>query len=173
MAKLYFTELPTQEELRQNSALMYPELDHLTLYSHILLRKITADLEVNLDSFFSQFNLSAGRFTLMALLNGYKDGMMPSELAQRVGVTQATISGLINSLEKAGIVKRLSHEKDGRSFVIQLTPEGDAKVAEIMPLYQERISNYWGEFSIPEKNQLNSFMERIIKNIHKLGRPAI
>lgn len=170
MAKLYFTELPTQEELRQNSALMYPDLDHLTLYSHILLRKITTDLEVNLDSFFSKYNLSAGRFTLMALLNKHTAGLMPSELAQKVGVTQATISGLINSLEKAGIVKRMSHEKDGRSFVIQLTPEGNAKVAEIMPLYHERISNYWSEFSEPEKTQLNSFMERIIKNIFKLGQ---
>lgn len=170
MAKLYFTELPTQEDLRQNAALLYPDLDHMTLYSHILLRKITTDLEVNLDSFFSKFNLSAGRFTLMALLNRYTNGLMPSELAQRVGVTQATISGLINSLEKAGIVKRMSHEKDGRSFVIQLTPEGKAKCDEIMPLYHERISAYWSEFAEAEKNQLNSFMERILKNIHKLGQ---
>ena len=170
MAKLYFTELPTQEDIRKNSAILYPELDHLTLYSHVLLRKITTDLEVNLDSFFSQYNLSAGRFTLMVLLNRNSAGLMPSELAQRVGVTQATISGLINSLEKANIVKRMSHEKDGRSFVIQLTPEGSAKVAEIMPLYQERISNYWGEFSEPEKTQLNGFMERIVKNINKLGQ---
>lgn len=170
MSKLYFTQLPTQEDLRHNAALLYPDLDYLTLYSHILLRKITTDLEVNLDSFFSQYNLSAGRFTLMALLNRTKEGLMPSELAQKVGVTQATISGLINSLEKAGIAKRLSHEKDGRSFVIQLTTEGHAKVDEIMPLYHERISNYWSDFNEGEKQQLNSFMERIIKSINRLGQ---
>ena len=92
MAKLYFTEIPSREDLQQNAALMYPNLDHLTLYSHILFRKITTELEINLDSFFSRFNLSSGRFTLMVLLQGTPGGLMPSELAQKVGVTQATIS---------------------------------------------------------------------------------
>lgn len=169
MAKLFFTEIPTREELQKNAALLYPELDHLTLYSHILLRKITTDLEINLDSFFSRFNLSSGRFTLMVLLQKTQGGLMPSELAQKVGVTQATISGLINSLEKVEIVKRTTHEKDGRSFVILLTEKGEALCNEILPLYHERISHFWAPFTDTEKDQLNGLMERIIKSIHKIG----
>ncbi|WP_374077729.1 MarR family winged helix-turn-helix transcriptional regulator [Bdellovibrio bacteriovorus] len=169
MAKLFFTEIPTREELQKNAALLYPELDHLTLYSHILLRKITTDLEINLDSFFSRFNLSSGRFTLMVLLQRTQGGLMPSELAQKVGVTQATISGLINSLEKAELVKRTTHEKDGRSFVILLTEKGESLCNEILPIYHERISHFWAPFTDTEKDQLNGLMERIIKSIHKLG----
>lgn len=169
MAKLFFTEIPTREELQENAALLYPELDHLTLYSHILLRKITTDLEINLDSFFSRFSLSSGRFTLMVLLQRTPEGLMPSELAQKVGVTQATISGLINSLEKAELVKRTTHEKDGRSFVILLTEKGENLCDEILPMYHERISHFWAPFSDTEKDQLNGMMERIIKSIHKLG----
>jgi len=169
MAKLYFTEIPSREDLQQNAALMYPNLDHLTLYSHILFRKITTELEINLDSFFSRFNLSSGRFTLMVLLQGTPGGLMPSELAQKVGVTQATISGLINSLEKAELVKRTTHQKDGRSFVILLTDKGQALCNEILPLYHGRISEFWSSFSEDEKSQLNGLMERMIKSIHKLG----
>lgn len=169
MAKLYFTELPTREELQQSAALFYPELDHLTLFSHILLRKVTTDLEINLDSFFSRFSLSSGRFTLMMLLQRTQGGLMPSELAHKVGVTQATISGLINSLEKAELVKRTTHEKDGRSFVILLTEKGNSLCNEIIPLYHERISHFWSTFNETEKVQLNDFMERMIKGIHKIG----
>nr|WP_295901336.1 MarR family transcriptional regulator [uncultured Bdellovibrio sp.] len=169
MAKLFFTEIPTREELQENAALLYPELDHLTLYSHILLRKVTTDLEINLDSFFSRFSLSSGRFTLMMLLQRTQSGLMPSELAQKVGVTQATISGLINSLEKTELVKRMTHEKDGRSFVIRLTEKGERLCNEIVPLYHERISHFWSPFSEDEKHKLNDFMERIIKSIHKIG----
>ncbi len=169
MAKLYFTEIPSREDLQQNAALMYPNLDHLTLYSHILFRKITTELEINLDSFFSRFNLSSGRFTLMVLLQGTPGGLMPSELAQKVGVTQATISGLINSLEKAELVKRTTHQRDGRSFVILLTDKGQSLCNEILPMYHERITQFWSSFSDDEKNQLNGLMERMIKSIHKLG----
>lgn len=94
---------------------------------------------------------------------------MPSELAQKVGVTQATISGLINSLEKADLVKRTTHDKDGRSFVILLTEQGSAKCQEIMPLYQQRIASYWSDFSATEKHQMNAFLEKIIKGMHRLG----
>ncbi|WII73593.1 MarR family transcriptional regulator [Bdellovibrio sp. 22V] len=173
MAKLFFTEIPSREELQKNAALLYPDLDHLTLYSHILFRKVTTDLEINLDAFFSQYSLSSGRFALMLLLQRHTpQGLMPSEMAQKVGVTQATISGLINSLEKADIVKRTTHEKDGRSFVILLTEKGHEVCNKIQPLYHERISHFWSEFSNAEKEQINSVFERMIKVIGKLGQKS-
>ncbi|KHD89773.1 MAG: marR family transcriptional regulator [Bdellovibrio sp. ArHS] len=170
MAKLFFTEIPTREELEKSARPLYPDMDPLTLYSHILLRKVTTEMEINLDSFFSRYNLSSGRFTLMILLHRASQGLMPSELAQKVGVTQATISGLINSLEKVEIVKRTTHEKDGRSFVILLTDKGRALCDEIVPLYHERITQFWSEFNESEKNQINGFTERMIRSIPKLGQ---
>ncbi|KYG63355.1 MarR family transcriptional regulator [Bdellovibrio bacteriovorus] len=170
MAKLYFTEIPTREALEKSESPLYPDMDSLTLYSHILLRKVTTEMEINLDSFFSRYSLSSGRFTLMILLQRATQGMMPSELAQKVGVTQATISGLINSLEKADIVKRTTHEKDGRSFVILLTDKGRALCDEIMPHYHQRITQFWSEFNENEKPQINGFLERMIRSIPKLGQ---
>lgn len=169
MAKLFYTDIPTREELQEHAALLYPNMDHLTLYSHILLRRMTTDLEINLDSFFSRFGLSSGRFTLMLLLQRTPSGLMPSELAQKVGVTQATISGLINSLEKAEIVRRTTHRKDGRSYVILLTENGQRLCDEILPLYHERVSRFWEPFTANEKEALNGFLERMLKSIHKIG----
>lgn len=163
MSKLFLTNIPTREELQQHSNLLYPDLDHLTMYSHILLRRLTTDVEIKLDQFFSQFNLSSGRYTLMVLLHKIPEGLMPSEIAQKVGVTQATISGLINSLEKAELVKRTTHEKDGRSFVIILTDKGRDLMDKILPVYHEKISHFWSEFDETEKHQLNSLMERMVK----------
>ncbi|UOE99836.1 MarR family winged helix-turn-helix transcriptional regulator [Bdellovibrio reynosensis] len=170
MAKLFFTEIPTYKEIQESAKMLHPELDHLTFYSHILLRKISTDLEVNLDKFFSQYNLSSGRFALMLLLNRTPGGLMPSEIAQKVGVTQATISGLINSLEKAELVKRTTHEKDGRSFVILLTEKGIQACQEIAPLYHERISKFWSDFSVEEKQSISSGMEKLIKSVGRLGQ---
>lgn len=169
MAKLYITEIPSREIIEEDAKAFYPQLNPESWYSHILLRKLTTELEINLEKFFSQYNLSSGRFTLMILLFRHGDGLIPSELAQTVGVTQATISGLINSLEKAGIVQRKTHEKDGRSYVIKLTEKGLQLTGEILPDYHARINNFWSKFPSEEKNQLTGYFERLIKQMNAFG----
>ncbi len=168
MAKLFLTRLPTEAELEQ-TRLLHPEIDSISMRSHLLLRKLSTDLETHLDAFLSRYNLSPGRFTLLAILRGHENGLMPSELAQFVGVTQATISGLINSLEKAGLVERKSHQKDGRAFVIHLTQKGLDLTREIGPLYYSRLQTFWSQFSHNEKAELNVMMEKMIHSIHHLS----
>ncbi len=170
MAKLFLTEIPPRETIQEEARTMFPQVNPESWYSHILLRKVTTEFEINLDKFFSQYNLSSGRFTLMILLNKYVDGLMPSELAQMVGVTQATISGLINSLEKVEVVQRTTHEKDGRSYVIKLTEKGKKMTGEILPEYQTRINKFWSEFPSEEKNQINGYFERLIKQMKEIGQ---
>ncbi|WP_347359157.1 MarR family transcriptional regulator [Bdellovibrio sp.] len=172
MAKLFLTEIPSREAIQEEAGVLYPQVNPDAWYSHILLRKITTEFEINLDKFFSQYSLSSGRFTLMILLNKYTDGLMPSELAQMVGVTQATISGLINSLEKAEIAQRTTHEKDGRSYVIKLTEKGKAQTQTILPEYQSRINNFWAEFGSDEKNSINDFFTRLIKQMKEIGQKS-
>lgn len=169
MPKLYFTNLPQESQLEN----VFPGIDSLTLHTHILLRKLSAELESNLDSYFSQYGLSSGRYTLLILLSQAMDGkgMMPSEIATAVGVTQATISGLINSLEKAHLVTRASHEKDGRSFVIQLTQLGKETVDKITPHYFGRLNEFWSQFAEHEKRVLSQLFARMVSTVSKLGEP--
>lgn len=169
MAKLFFTTLPTEAELKKLTEQNHPGVDSLSLLSHVLLRKLTSDFETNLESFFSKYSLSTGRYTLLMLLDGSENGMMPSEMAQKVGVTQATISGLINSLEKAELVKREVHERDGRSFVIRLTEKGSNLFNEITPIYFDRVNQFWAAFDEAEKKSLSSLFDRLIRGVNVIG----
>ncbi|WP_413575867.1 MarR family winged helix-turn-helix transcriptional regulator [Bdellovibrio sp. HCB290] len=169
MAKLFIQTLPTQEELQQNAAELCPNVDPSALYTHLLFRKISTDLESKFDNFFAKWNLSPGRYTLLIMLRKAPQGLMPSEIAQKVGVTQATISGLINSLEKAELVKRTTHEKDGRSFVIQLTEKGLALLEEVSPIWFSNIGNFFGQFNDDDRKQLNDLLARMSQNVHLLN----
>lgn len=168
MAKLFLTTLPSQEELHQTSCQIFPEAEPLSLYSNLLFRKVATDIEINYDNFFAQFDLSPGRFTLIMLLKKNPAGLMPSELAQKVGVTQATISGLINSLEKSEIVARETHEKDGRAFVIKLTAKGNALIQKLAPEWYPKIMGFWAQLTQEEKTTLNGILEKMSKNMHLL-----
>lgn len=168
MAKLFLTTLPSQEELHASACQMFPEAEPISLYSNLLFRKVATDIEIHYDNFFAKYDLSPGRFTLLMLLKKKPEGLMPSELAQKVGVTQATISGLINSLEKAELVARETHIKDGRAFVIKLTDKGQDLLKKIAPEWYPKIMNFWGQFTAEEKTKLNALLERMSQNIHLL-----
>lgn len=168
MAKLFLTTLPSQEDIQTSACALYPDADPASLYTNLLFRKAATDIEIHYDNFFSKYDLSPGRFTLLLLLRKKAEGMMPSELAQKVGVTQATISGLINSLEKAELVARETHEKDGRAFVIKLTTKGQALLSTIAPDWYPRVMKFWSVFNEEEKTILNGMLDKIIQNIHVL-----
>ncbi|MBO9666997.1 MAG: MarR family transcriptional regulator [Bdellovibrio sp.] len=169
MAKLFIQELPTKEEIHQSAAELLPNADAGILFSNLLFMKVATELDNHFDNVLSNYSLSSGRFTLLYMLNNAPQGMVPSELANKAGVTQATISGLLNNMEKAGLLARHAHEKDGRSYVIKLTEKGLATLKEILPLWYPRVSNFWGQFSETEREGLNAILKRMIQNTEVLA----
>jgi DNA-binding MarR family transcriptional regulator len=53
-----------------------------------------------------------------------RGAMSPSELGDRLIVTRATVTGLLDSLERRGFIRREAHPTDRRSVVIEITPAG-------------------------------------------------
>jgi len=50
--------------------------------------------------------------------------LSPSELGDRLIVTRATVTGLVDSLERRGFVRRSAHPVDRRSLLVEITPAG-------------------------------------------------
>ena len=126
MTKLYFKSSPAKSELKGTMEIRSSKLDYATMHSHLLLHRFIIDFETNIDAFFDNYKLSPGRFTLLTLLKQNPEGMSPTEMAEKVGVTQATISGLIKIMLEANLIRRLPMAKDGRRVTIQLTEEGES-----------------------------------------------
>jgi DNA-binding MarR family transcriptional regulator len=57
--------------------------------------------------------------------------MSPSALGERLIVTRATVTGLLDSLERRGLVQRTPHPNDRRSLVVEITEEGLRILAEV------------------------------------------
>jgi DNA-binding MarR family transcriptional regulator len=52
------------------------------------------------------------------------DGLRPSQLADRVGITKQSVNDLLGHLERQGYLLRVPNSVDGRARVIQLTSKG-------------------------------------------------
>jgi DNA-binding MarR family transcriptional regulator len=52
------------------------------------------------------------------------EGLRPSQLADRVGITKQSVNDLLGHLERNGYLLRVSESADGRARVIRLTSKG-------------------------------------------------
>jgi len=92
----------------------------------------------------------------------------PSLLAEKTGVTRATMTGLIDSLEQSGLVVRVFDKADRRSVIIRLTEAGQAKLDVVMPDYYRRLRQCMQGLDDTKREELNHILGLI-----QLGIPAL
>lgn len=83
--------------------------------------------------------LSEGRFAVLLLLekrqHGQQAALNPAEIAESLGVTRATVTGLIAGLESQGLLTREADASDGRRVRLSLTGAGVEVIAKVLPRY--------------------------------------
>ena len=57
--------------------------------------------------------------------------LSPSALGERLIVTRSTVTGVLDSLERRGFVRRTPHPTDRRSVVVEITSRGLRVLADI------------------------------------------
>lgn len=57
----------------------------------------------------------------------------PAALARQLGLTPSTVTGIVDRLERGGLVERQRVEGDRRMVTIALTPAGSARAAALPP----------------------------------------
>ncbi|MFE3171974.1 MarR family winged helix-turn-helix transcriptional regulator [Amycolatopsis sp. NPDC059090] len=81
-------------------------------------------------------DLSGGRFAAL-LAVGEAPGITPARLSEELEVKRATVTGLIDGLVKRGFVVRGSDEADRRVQTLTITPDGEQRVKDVLPLVEQ------------------------------------
>ncbi|GAC1669200.1 MAG: hypothetical protein NVS9B8_11910 [Candidatus Limnocylindrales bacterium] len=87
--------------------------------------------------------------------------MSPSELGDRLIVTRATVTGLVDSLERRGHVARSAHPTDRRSVVVEITPAGIEVLGEVRTMIHHHEKAWMSGFSDPELRAYIGQLHRI------------
>ncbi len=137
------------------------------LETFLLCRQFSTEIGSSLESLFSKYSLSFGKFNILMLLSKSQTGLMPSEIANFCGVTQATISGLLSGLEKNQIVERQPHHQDGRAFVIRLTDKGQEVFTQLQPEFCKKIERIFLTLDPAEATLLQKVLNKLRIEIQK------
>ncbi len=97
--------------------------------------------------------------------HGAAEGMQPSELSDAQGVSRNTVSSLIASLEKDGLITRELHGTDRRRFVIRLTPEGRKLLRARMNDQFTFVTRCFEGFNATERQTLLEFLIRLNEHL--------
>ena len=126
--------MPTLAELEAHKRIV-PEIDPAAVVAMLEIRQAGEQVaEQILDVLQRDYHLSEGKFCALVVLHQHgEQGIAPSELAAKIGVTRATISNMFQRMERDGLVNVRPAVKDGRAKVVSLTLEGCRYMEEILP----------------------------------------
>lgn len=115
--------------------------------------------------------LTPSQFDVIAEL-GDTDGLTCANLSDATLVTKGTLTGVLDRLEKKGIVKRENIAGDRRAIKVRLTSKGEALFRKVFPAHAEFLRPYFeGALSPSEVQVMKSTLVRLRKSFENNEHP--
>ncbi|MBI9089335.1 MAG: MarR family transcriptional regulator [Desulfobacterium sp.] len=96
---------------------------------------------------------------------GHAGAIKMKDLAGKIGVTTGTLTVSIDRLEKKGLLVRRPHEKDRRSYMIELTREGKTYFEEHHNFHIRMTEEMVSCLGEQEQKAFAAIIEKILKKI--------
>ncbi len=94
-----------------------------------------------------------------------RDGQTMTELSTVLGIDNSTATGLVDRLQKTGLIDRRPGRSDRRKYKIFITDQGMAECKKVKPIIRQVNNEIKKGFSI---NEIDAFKD-VLKRIYDLG----
>ena len=111
---------------------------------------------VTRERFKVQFSMTLPRFDVMAALYRKPDGMLMSEIARFLIVSNGNVTGIVDRLVVEGFVARSQRNGDRRTSFITLTRRGRAAFAAMATAHEHWINELLSGVSARDAEQLSA-----------------
>ena len=154
--------IPAWEELERHKRII-PEINPAAVIAMLGIKMVGEEIQQSiLDVLQKEYNLSEGKFCALVVLHQHSEtGIAPSDLAEKVGVTRATISNMLQRLERDGLVVIRPAADDGRGKIVFMTEEGAAFMEKILPPHHLRVTRLMEKLSEPEQKELIYLLKKL------------
>lgn len=130
----------------------------------------TLSLAVAIDrecaALLGRHGLSEGRFVMLFLLNAADpEGLAPHSLAERAGISRATVTGLLDGLEREGLIRRVADAHDRRALRVQLSARGRALAPQLVAQHSRWIGGLFARLSTAERQQLSRLLAKVAQGL--------
>ena len=115
----------------------------------------------------AEHDLSWSAFTTLFVLRVWGETDARS-LAAEAGITAATLTGVMKTLEARGLLRRRSDRTDGRRVLVSLTAAGKRVVDQIMPRFNRHEALVTQALTDEESDELARSLRVVLRTVDAL-----
>lgn len=155
MANQFFVQIaPDFEDRYPNSSPEATECAmNLVFTSDLLVKRISELVQ--------PFDLTPASGLVLSILADSESPLPPNQIADRLIISRATVTGLVDSLEQRGYVRRLPHPSDRRMLLIEPTDTGRQVADAFRPIVHQYQKVWMDVLNEKEQEQLINFLKRL------------
>ena len=146
-----------------------PGADPEAIETCLGLWRFSEEMSASWEAFYAAHQLSSARGHVLAQLLAAEQGLTPAQLAERAGTTPPSMTGVLRSLEREGLVRRRVMSDDRRSQSVFLTPAGRRRIEALLPLMAQRLSDLVRTLPPDERQAMLSGSKRLCERARALS----
>lgn len=124
------------------------------------MRQILRATDMSARKLAGQSGLTPSQLIILQII-GKLEHAMPSQLAREASLTQATVTTLIDKLERRSMVTRRKDDQDKRRVIVELTEMGRQTLSVAPDLLQDQFTARFNKLEPWEQSMLISSLEKI------------
>jgi DNA-binding MarR family transcriptional regulator len=124
------------------------------------------------ESYFARFGLSGAQWGILRSLQRAtqegRTGLRLTDLSDRLLIRPPSVTGVVDRLERAGLVERKESRIDLRAKQVTLTERGRELVARVAAMHGVWADTVLNEFSADEMSEIRRLLDRFQHHLEEL-----
>ncbi len=131
---------------------------------------LTADLLVKrIATLLQPLHLTPTSGLVLSILADAESPLPPNEIADRLIISRATVTGLLDSLERQAYVCRRPHPSDRRMILAEITETGRQTASVFRPIVHQHQKDWFAVLGESEQQQFLDALHRLQESFQEPG----
>ena len=127
----------------------------------IALRKIIQAIDMNSKKLVKRVGLTGPQLVILQEISSFGE-VTAGEIARAVSLSQATVTGILERMEKRGLLVRQRSDHDKRRIMVRITESGKQVLKDAPPLMQEAFVERFSSLQEWEQSMILSSLQRLV-----------
>jgi DNA-binding MarR family transcriptional regulator len=124
-----------------------------------------------MEPYFATFGISGSQWAVLIVLyrarTEHLSGLWLKDIGERLLIRPPSVSGVVDRLQRLGLVARKPSSTDSRAKQVSLTPVGCKLVERILDGHRAKISGIFGGLTSNEHAQLHQLLDQMGEHLKK------
>lgn len=130
----------------------------------------TADqLQKRIATLLQPLHLTPTSGLVLSILANAESPLPPNEIADRLIISRATVTGLLDSLERRAYIRRRPHPSDRRMILAEITDAGRQAACAFRPIVHQQEKEWFEVLDETEQQQLLVVLHRVQERLRDDG----